>query len=180
METAVKRTVSCTDLSKFGEMNMADAKYFPSDPPLPRSTIRVAALPKGAKVETEAIASKTLLVYRLALMMTSLRSQWTAGKARGGRISKSIRNRRATQPPADLQRHPLGRGQFAVFPRCSLGPYQFRYGRFARVLKNSQLTCGDVTLIGETVHQRAKSEDGVTAPSQSWRFWKASEGSYLD
>jgi hypothetical protein len=39
-----------------------------------------------------------------------------------------------------------------VFPRCSLGPYQFRYGRFARALKNSQLTCGDVTTICETVH----------------------------
>ncbi|MBV9107211.1 MAG: reactive intermediate/imine deaminase [Verrucomicrobia bacterium] len=33
METAVKRTVSFTDLSKFGEMNMADRMYFPSDPP---------------------------------------------------------------------------------------------------------------------------------------------------
>jgi hypothetical protein len=31
----------------------------------------------------------------------------------------------------------------AVFPRCSLGPYRFRYGRFARALKNSQLTCGE-------------------------------------
>jgi hypothetical protein len=38
----------------------------------------------------------------------SLRSKWAAGKARGGRISKSIRNRRATQPPAHFQRNPLG------------------------------------------------------------------------
>ena len=32
-------------------------------------------------------------------MVTSLRSKWAAGKARGGRISESIRNRRATRPP---------------------------------------------------------------------------------
>jgi len=92
-------------------------------------------------------------------MMTSLGSKWDAGKARGGRISKAIRNRRATQPPTHFQRNPLGRGQLAVFPRCSLDPYQFRYGRFARALKNSQLTCGDVTIICETVHYNPASSD---------------------
>jgi hypothetical protein len=50
------------------------------------------------------------------------------------------------------QQNPPGRGQLAVFPRCSLDPYESRYGRFARALKNSQLTCGDVTIICETVH----------------------------
>jgi hypothetical protein len=84
--------------------------------------------------------------------MTSLHSKWAVGKARGGRISEAIRNRRATQPPAYFQRNPPGRGQLAVFPRCSLDPYESRYGRFARALKNSQLTCGDVTIICETVH----------------------------
>ena len=67
-------------------------------------------------------------------------------------MSKSICNRRATQPPAHFQRNPLGRVQLAVFPRCSLDPYQFRYGRFARALKNRQLTCGDVTIICEPAH----------------------------
>jgi hypothetical protein len=43
------------------------------------------------------------------------------------------------QPPAHFHRNPSGRGQLAVFPRCSLDPYEFRYGRFARALKNSQL-----------------------------------------
>ena len=85
-------------------------------------------------------------------MVMSLRSKWAVGKARGGRISKSIRNRRATQPPAHFQRNPPGRGQLAVFPRCSLDPYGSRYGHIARALKNSQLTCGDVTIICETVH----------------------------
>jgi len=39
-----------------------------------------------------------------------------------------------------------------LFPRCSLGPYGSRSGRFARALKNSQLTCGDITIMYETVH----------------------------
>src|SRR5580693_1809789 len=68
-------------------------------------------------------------------MMMSLRSKWAAGKARGGRISESIRNRRATQPPAHFHRNPPGRGQLAVFPRCSLLTYQFRYARRSRLEK---------------------------------------------
>jgi 2-iminobutanoate/2-iminopropanoate deaminase len=57
LEHVVKTTVFLTDLAKFGEMNTVYAEYFPSDPPA-RSTIQVAALPKGANVEIEAIALK--------------------------------------------------------------------------------------------------------------------------
>lgn len=57
MEHVVKTTVFLTDLADFGEMNAIYAGYFPSDPPA-RSTIQVAALPKGANVEIEAIALK--------------------------------------------------------------------------------------------------------------------------
>jgi 2-iminobutanoate/2-iminopropanoate deaminase len=57
MEHVVKTTVFLTDLASFGEMNAVYASYFPSDPPA-RSTIQVAALPKGANVEIEAIALK--------------------------------------------------------------------------------------------------------------------------
>jgi 2-iminobutanoate/2-iminopropanoate deaminase len=57
MEQVVKTTVFMTDLANFGEMNTVYAQYFPSDPPA-RSTIQVAALPKGANVEIEAIACK--------------------------------------------------------------------------------------------------------------------------
>jgi 2-iminobutanoate/2-iminopropanoate deaminase len=57
MEHVVKTTVFLTDLANFGEMNTVYAQYFPSDPPA-RSTIQVAALPKGANVEIEAIAFK--------------------------------------------------------------------------------------------------------------------------
>jgi hypothetical protein len=45
----------------------------------------------------------------------------------------------------------MGRRQLVVFPRCSLDPYQSRNGHFT-ALKNSQLTCGDITIICETVH----------------------------
>src|ERR1700748_1840049 len=54
------------------------------------------------------------------------------------RISESIRNRRATQPPAHFHRNPPGRGQLVVFLRCSLLTYQFRYARRSRLEK--QLT----------------------------------------
>ena len=57
MENVVKTTVFMTDLANFGEMNTVYANFFPSDPPA-RSTIQVAALPKGANVEIEAIAVK--------------------------------------------------------------------------------------------------------------------------
>src|ERR1700741_1091548 len=83
----------------------------------------------------------------------SLRSKWAAGKTRGGRISESIRNRRATRPPAHFHRNPSGRGELAVFPRCSLLTYQFRYARRSRLEKQPtdlrRKTCyfGDRTLV---------------------------------
>jgi 2-iminobutanoate/2-iminopropanoate deaminase len=51
----VKTTVFLTDLGDFAAMNDVYALYFPGNQPA-RSTIQVAALPKGAKVEIEAIA----------------------------------------------------------------------------------------------------------------------------
>jgi len=51
----VKSTVFLTDLANFAGMNEVYAKYFTSDFPA-RSTIQVAALPKGASVEIEVIA----------------------------------------------------------------------------------------------------------------------------
>jgi len=53
----VKTTVFLTDLSKFPEMNSVYGTYFTTQPPA-RSTIQVAALPKNASVEIEAIAVK--------------------------------------------------------------------------------------------------------------------------
>jgi len=51
----VKATVFLVDLAEFAAMNDVYATYFPSNQPA-RSTIQVAALPKGARVEIEAIA----------------------------------------------------------------------------------------------------------------------------
>ncbi len=51
----VKSTVFLTNLSDFAGMNEVYAKYFTSDYPA-RSTVQVAALPKGASVEIEVVA----------------------------------------------------------------------------------------------------------------------------
>jgi 2-iminobutanoate/2-iminopropanoate deaminase len=57
MRDVVKVTIFVTDISMFKEVNEAYGAYFPSDPPA-RSTVGVAALPLGAKVEIEAIAHR--------------------------------------------------------------------------------------------------------------------------
>jgi 2-iminobutanoate/2-iminopropanoate deaminase len=51
----VKTTVFLVAMSDFAAMNEVYAEFFPGDPPA-RSTIAVAELPKGARVEIEAIA----------------------------------------------------------------------------------------------------------------------------
>lgn len=50
-----KTTVFLTDLGTFGAMNEVYARFFQAPFPA-RSTVQVAALPKGAQVEIEAIA----------------------------------------------------------------------------------------------------------------------------
>jgi hypothetical protein len=55
--------------------------------------------------------------------------------------------------------NPSGRGQLAVFPRCSLEPYEFRYGRLARALKNSQLAPAKAMLfMGQDTSRLLKNE----------------------
>ena len=51
----VKSTVFLTNLADFAAMNEVYAKYFTADFPA-RSTVQVAALPKGASIEIEVIA----------------------------------------------------------------------------------------------------------------------------
>jgi len=53
----VKTTVFLTDLSDFATVNGIYATRFPSEPPA-RSCVQVAALPAGAKIEMEVIATK--------------------------------------------------------------------------------------------------------------------------
>lgn len=50
-----KTTVFLKDMNDFSRMNAVYAEFFPDHPPA-RSTVAVAALPKGALVEIEAIA----------------------------------------------------------------------------------------------------------------------------
>jgi len=51
----VKTTVFLQDMGDFAKMNAVYAEFFPENPPA-RSTVAVAALPKGALVEIECIA----------------------------------------------------------------------------------------------------------------------------
>ena len=53
----VKTTVFLTDLADFAAVNQAYAEFFAQDPPA-RSCVQVAALPKGARIEIEAVAAK--------------------------------------------------------------------------------------------------------------------------
>ena len=53
----VKSTVFMTNLAEFSGMNEVYAEYFPKPFPA-RSTVQVAALPRGAAVEIEVIASR--------------------------------------------------------------------------------------------------------------------------
>lgn len=57
MADVLKTTVFLVDIGDFAAMNAVYARYMP-DPPPARSTIGVAALPKGARVEIELIASR--------------------------------------------------------------------------------------------------------------------------
>ena len=56
LDHVVKTTVYLSDLSHFAEMNAVYESHFSSATPA-RATVQVAALPKGALVEIDAIAS---------------------------------------------------------------------------------------------------------------------------
>jgi 2-iminobutanoate/2-iminopropanoate deaminase len=53
----VKTTCFLADIGDFAAFNGVYARFFPESPPA-RSTFQVAALPLGAKVEIEAVASR--------------------------------------------------------------------------------------------------------------------------
>ena len=55
LEDVVKTTIFLADLADFAKVNEVYAKYFGASPPA-RSTVQVAALPRGARVEIDAIA----------------------------------------------------------------------------------------------------------------------------
>jgi 2-iminobutanoate/2-iminopropanoate deaminase len=55
LASVVKTTIYLTDLDEFATVNATYGEYFESSPPA-RATVQVAALPKGASVEIDAIA----------------------------------------------------------------------------------------------------------------------------
>jgi 2-iminobutanoate/2-iminopropanoate deaminase len=55
MQAVIKTTVFLKDMADFPKMNAVYAEFFPENPPA-RSTVQVAALPKGGSVEIEAVA----------------------------------------------------------------------------------------------------------------------------
>jgi 2-iminobutanoate/2-iminopropanoate deaminase len=55
MADVVKTTLFLADIADFAAVNAVYARHF-ADPPPARSTFAVGALPKGARVEVEAIA----------------------------------------------------------------------------------------------------------------------------
>ena len=57
LSNVVRTTVFMIDLAEFPRMNEVYAKYFPQDPPA-RSTVQVSALPRGSRVEIDAIARR--------------------------------------------------------------------------------------------------------------------------
>jgi len=53
----VRTTVYMTDLAEFAKMNEVYARHFATEPPA-RSTVQVSALPRGVRVEIDAIARR--------------------------------------------------------------------------------------------------------------------------
>jgi 2-iminobutanoate/2-iminopropanoate deaminase len=55
LEHVVRCTVYLADLADFAKVNEVYGRSFPRDPPA-RATVQVAALPRGARVEIDAVA----------------------------------------------------------------------------------------------------------------------------
>jgi len=55
-EHVARTTIYLTDLADFARVNEVYGRYFPKAPPA-RVTVQVCALPRGAKVEIDAIAA---------------------------------------------------------------------------------------------------------------------------
>jgi 2-iminobutanoate/2-iminopropanoate deaminase len=56
LDRAVRLTIYTTELDQFAAINDAYAEFFPEEPPA-RAAVGVAALPKGALVEIDAIVA---------------------------------------------------------------------------------------------------------------------------
>ena len=57
LDNIVKATIYLTDINNFQIVNEVYGQYFKDEPPA-RAVIQVAALPKGAEIEIEAVAAR--------------------------------------------------------------------------------------------------------------------------
>jgi hypothetical protein len=165
-EPTVLRRIAQENQGRRGRKNLRVRRgRSPAGSRLEKSASPESGLMSGPYSSAEASdAAAGALVHRLAYngdVVAFKMGRRQGGPSRTGgreRISQSIRNRRATQPPAHFQRDPPDRGRLAVFPPPRrIDPYESRYGRFTAspvrtALKNNQLTCGDITIVCETVH----------------------------
>ena len=55
-EDVVRTTIYLTDLDDFQRVNATYAEHFPNEPQPARTTVQVAALPMGARIELDCIA----------------------------------------------------------------------------------------------------------------------------
>ena len=56
LERVLRATVYLADMAEFAAFNAVYAEYFPADPPA-RACVEVSALPKGARLEIDAVAT---------------------------------------------------------------------------------------------------------------------------
>ena len=57
LDNVVRTTIYLADLGDFARVNQVYASFFRADPAPARSTVQVAALPLGARIEIDAIAA---------------------------------------------------------------------------------------------------------------------------
>ena len=121
--SVVKTTVFLTDLADFAAMNAVYAIYFPANQPA-RSTFQVAALPKGARVEIEAIAVADGVAGDVALAEDDpRRGRSTGARTKHCHEDRNFHNTPVPSPKADraksaLRTEPAELGQI-IDPRTA-------------------------------------------------------------
>ncbi|HWX44811.1 MAG TPA: RidA family protein [Solirubrobacteraceae bacterium] len=93
--SAVRVTIYMTDLGRFGEVNEVYGAFFGADPPA-RVTVGVAALPKGALVEIDAVVA----------LGSSVAGRSEPRRAEPGGVSSEQRSTLPPRPPSPVPADP--------------------------------------------------------------------------